>query len=183
MVMKASVVVMALITLLLVTTIGERLTGAAPRSPAQAQSRSAEPDTDADASPDEGSEDGTAGADASQDDGAPARRRRPPRSERIKFVLAGSRAAEAADAVAITPGLMVQSDKGDPIGKVERMIANNKGRVTSLLVNMGDRSAMVPAMYFKRQGDHLVSSMSAADIRKAISDEGGAEPPSEAGRP
>lgn len=86
------------------------------------------------------------------------------------FAVAGSKAAENPDFVSVTPGLVVQSVRGEEIGTVERMITNRNGSVVSFLVNMGDRSAMIPYARLRSKDGGLVSAMDEAAIRKIISE-------------
>jgi hypothetical protein len=83
-----------------------------------------------------------------------------------QLALASSVAASASDAVAVQPGMMIQSAKGKAIGQVSQVIADSSGHVQSLLVDVKGRMVNLPAGNFTGQGDALVSAMSAGQIDK-----------------
>ncbi|HTH27188.1 MAG TPA: hypothetical protein VL918_01815 [Sphingobium sp.] len=84
-----------------------------------------------------------------------------------QLAVAKSAAASATGAFAVAPGMDILSAKGEAIGTVSRVVADSHGRVQSLLVEVDDRTATLPAANFSGSGNALVSAMSEGQIKKA----------------
>lgn len=83
------------------------------------------------------------------------------------LVAAGSAAANAAGAFAVEPGMAIQSTKGKTIGIVRDVETDAHGKVQSLLVEVDNRTATLPAENFSANGNALVSAMGSGQIAKA----------------
>jgi hypothetical protein len=82
------------------------------------------------------------------------------------LAAAQSAAASATGAFAVVPGMDILSAKGEAIGSVRRVISDSHGQVQSLLVEVDDRSATLPAANFSGSGNALVSGMTEGQIKK-----------------
>ena len=83
-----------------------------------------------------------------------------------QLALAKSAAANASGAFAIEPGMTIQSAKGRTIGRVRQVVADSRGHVEALLVDVKGRAATLPAANFSGQGGILVSAMGESEIGK-----------------
>ncbi|PCD03957.1 hypothetical protein COC42_06455 [Sphingomonas spermidinifaciens] len=86
------------------------------------------------------------------------------------LALAGSSAAQGAGTFDVQPGMRVVDAKGRAIGTVRDLRSEADGRVREVLVQVGDRTATLPAANFSGQGSGegnvLVSSMKRSDVKR-----------------
>ncbi|MGC4252959.1 MAG: hypothetical protein QM605_16230, partial [Sphingobium sp.] len=61
------------------------------------------------------------------------------------------------------------------IGHVKQVMADSRGKVRSLLVDVKGRSANLPAANFSGQGDVLISAMSKEQVSNAARGEHGSD--------
>lgn len=91
------------------------------------------------------------------------------------LAAAGSLAANAAGALTVEPGMIVRDTAGRAIGEVQQVKATARGVVDSVIVEVGDRLAALPADNFSVSGDALVSAMSRAEVRREAREQQAAE--------
>lgn len=87
------------------------------------------------------------------------------------LAAAGSAAANAAGAIAVSPGMTVRDTSGRAIGEIQGLRATANGVVDTVLVEVGNRVAALPADNFSLSGQTLVSAMSRADVRREARDQ------------
>lgn len=92
------------------------------------------------------------------------------------LAAAGSGAAAATGGFAVAPGMDIRSASGQAIGSVRQVVADAHGNVQSLLVEVDNRTATLPASNFSADGDALVSAMGSGEIRKAAQRQAGGNP-------
>src|SRR3546814_4346580 len=81
------------------------------------------------------------------------------------LAAAGSAAANTAGAVSVSPGMIVRDTAGRTIGTVNQVRAPANGAVDTVMIEVGDRVAALPADHFSVSGDALVSAMSRGEVR------------------
>lgn len=79
----------------------------------------------------------------------------------------GSSAANAGGMFAVAPGMPIEDPKGRFVGYVQSIQQTSSGVVQSVVVEAGDRTAVLPAANFAGSGDVLVTAMSKGEIKKA----------------
>jgi len=92
------------------------------------------------------------------------------------LVAAGSAASTAAGAFAVSPGMDIQTIKGEAIGTVRNVETDAHGKVQSLLIEVDNRTAKLPAGNFSANGNALVSAMGSGEIKKAAKQQAGYKP-------
>jgi hypothetical protein len=90
------------------------------------------------------------------------------------LAAAGSAAANAAGAISVSPGMVVQDARGRTIGEVEELRTRANGVVDQVIVEVRDREVALPADNFSVSGDALVSAMSRSEVRKEAKRQDGA---------
>jgi hypothetical protein len=81
------------------------------------------------------------------------------------LAAAGSAAANAAGAISVSPGMIVRDTAGRAIGTVGQVRATANGAADTVMVEVGDQVAALPADNFSVSGDALVSAMSRGEVR------------------
>ncbi|WP_417595265.1 hypothetical protein [Parasphingorhabdus sp.] len=79
----------------------------------------------------------------------------------------GSSAANAGGMFAVAPGMPIEDPKGRVVGYVQSVQQTGSGVVQSVVVEAGDRTAVLPAANFAGSGDVLVTAMSKGAIKNA----------------
>jgi hypothetical protein len=95
-----------------------------------------------------------------------------------QLAIAGSAAANATGAVAVEPGMLVQSAKGRTIGTVHDVVTDSRGRVQALVVEADDRRARIPVANFSGNGEVLFTGMSKGEIKQASKQQADEQPAS-----
>jgi len=67
---------------------------------------------------------------------------------------------------AIEPGMGVRDTRGRVIGTVQDVRASGTGVVQQVLVDVGNRTATLPAANFSGSGDALISGMGKSKVKK-----------------
>jgi hypothetical protein len=83
-----------------------------------------------------------------------------------QLALAGSAAGQGAGTFGVASGMPVSDTDGDRVGFVQRVIADSRGRVESLVVMTEDGPATVPAANFTGTGSLLISAMGEGKLEK-----------------
>ena len=78
--------------------------------------------------------------------------------------LACATAARGDGSSDVAPDIAIVSRGGRAIGSVRSVATDAKGRVKSVLVSVGDRTASIPASNFTGSGSVLVSAMGRGDF-------------------
>ncbi|MGK6356634.1 hypothetical protein ACMGDH_15580 [Sphingomonas sp. DT-207] len=89
------------------------------------------------------------------------------------LALDGTAAANALGSFAVAPGMNVTDLKGRTIGTVRNVVTDARGRVQAVRMEIGRRTATVPAANFSGSGDVLVSAASKGEIREIAEDQPG----------
>lgn len=87
------------------------------------------------------------------------------------LALDGSAAADALGSFAVAPGMEVTDIKGRTIGTVRNVVADARGRVQAVRMEIGKRLATIPAANFSGSGDVLVSAASNGEIKEMAEDQ------------
>jgi len=82
------------------------------------------------------------------------------------LAAAGSAAANGAGAFDIAPGMAVTDAHGKVIGTVRDLRTTSRGAVEQVVMQVGDRTATLPASNFTGSGDVLVSAMGKGEVKK-----------------
>ena len=77
----------------------------------------------------------------------------------------GSAAANGAGMFAVEPGMAIEDARGKVIGHVDSIRQNARGVVQSVIVGVGNRTAMLPAASFTGSGDALVTGMTKGELK------------------
>lgn len=72
---------------------------------------------------------------------------------------------------ALNPGSTVRDAKGEAIGRVQSVRRNAAGKVETVTMAVGRRTATLPAGNFSVQGDVLVSAMGEGQVKRAAQDQ------------
>lgn len=89
------------------------------------------------------------------------------------LALSGSSAAHAVGSFDVAPGMDVTDVRGRTIGTVREVIADARGRVQAVRMEVGKRLAIIPAGNFSGSGDVLVSAATAGEIKDMAEDQSG----------
>lgn len=92
------------------------------------------------------------------------------------LALAGSSAANGSGSFGVTPGMTVSDVKGRAIGTVREVRTAADGAVRDVVMQVGNRTATLPAANFSGSGSVLVSAMSQGDVKDAAKDQSKDEP-------
>jgi len=84
-----------------------------------------------------------------------------------QLTAVGSAAASGSGMFDVAPGMDVTDAKGRVIGEVVGVASNARGIVQSVVVEVGSRTATLPAGNFTGSGNVLVSGMSKGEIKSA----------------
>lgn len=93
-----------------------------------------------------------------------------------QLALSGTSAASDAGSFDVAPGMDVVNRSGRAIGSVRSVATDSSGRVRSVLVAVGNRTASIPAANFTGSGSALVSAMGKGELKDAAKDQRDAEP-------
>ena len=88
-----------------------------------------------------------------------------------QLALAGTTAASGDGSFDVAPGMAVVNRGGRAIGSVRSVATDAKGRVESVLVTVGDRTASIPAGNFTGSGSVLVSAMGKGDLKDTANEQ------------
>ncbi len=83
----------------------------------------------------------------------------------------GSAAANAGGMFAVAPGMPIEDPKGRVIGYVQSVQQTGSGVVQSVVVEAGNRTAVLPVANFAGSGDVLVTGMSKGEIKKTAKEQ------------
>lgn len=83
-----------------------------------------------------------------------------------RFDAGSAVALNARTGASVDTGTVVRDTSGQVVGRVHAVRRTAEGAVHSVLVQVGDRVATLPAANFGVTGDVLVSAMSRADVRR-----------------
>ena len=83
-----------------------------------------------------------------------------------QLATAGSAAAQADGAFAIASGTPVSGPDGNTLGTVSQVVADARGQVEQVLINVDGIQALIPAGNFSVSGDALVSAMGESEVRQ-----------------
>jgi len=82
------------------------------------------------------------------------------------LAAAGSAAANGAGAFDVAPGMAVTDTHGKVIGTVRELRTTSRGEVEQVVMQVGDRTATLPASNFTGSGDVLVSGKGKGEVKK-----------------
>jgi len=82
------------------------------------------------------------------------------------LAAAGSAAANGAGAFDVAPGMAVTDARGKVIGTVRELRTTSRGEVEQVVMQVGDRTATLPASNFTGSGDVLVSGKGKGEVKK-----------------
>ncbi|MFC0307399.1 hypothetical protein ACFFIH_23915, partial [Rhizorhabdus histidinilytica] len=88
-----------------------------------------------------------------------------------QLALAGSAAANAAGSFDVAPGMLVQDARGRVIGTVQDVRSTARGTVQSVVMQVGDATATLPAANFNGSGNVLVSAMGKGEVKKTAKEQ------------
>jgi hypothetical protein len=77
----------------------------------------------------------------------------------------GSAAANLAGSFDVSPGMVVEDARGRTIGTVQSVRTTANGVVDTVLVEVGNRTAALPAANFSGSGNALVSAMGKGEVK------------------
>jgi hypothetical protein len=87
------------------------------------------------------------------------------------LALAGTAAANAAGTFDVSPGMAIEDARGRTIGEVQSVRTTANGMVDSVIVEVGNRTASLPAANFSGSGDVLVSALSKGELKQQANDQ------------
>jgi len=87
------------------------------------------------------------------------------------LALAGSTAANGAGSFDVSPGMVVNDARGHAIGTVRDVRTAADGAVHTVVMQVGDRTATLPAANFTGSGSVLVSAMGKGEVKDAAKDQ------------
>lgn len=84
-----------------------------------------------------------------------------------QLALAGTAAANGAGSFAVAPGMAVTDTRGRVIGAVQSVRTTARGTVQQVVMQVGKRTATLPAANFSGSGNVLVSAMGKGEVKDA----------------
>lgn len=83
-----------------------------------------------------------------------------------QLALAGSAAANAAGSFDVAPGMVVRDMAGEVVGSVADLQTTAQGAVQSVVMEVGNRTATLPAGNFSGSGNVLLSAMTRNEVKQ-----------------
>ena len=88
-----------------------------------------------------------------------------------QLAASGSAAANGNGMFAIEPGMPIEDARGRTIGYVQQVQQTKQGVVEAVTVEVGNRTATLPAANFSGQGEALVTGMSKGELKSAAKEQ------------